>query len=208
MTDPSDDGALLDALLGPLAEQVSGVNLPLHILLEGRFGELNDNQLEMIHEAQDAARGADRTLRVVQRVRELRGAGPLSGQDLVRVTELLRAPLLQANARAEDQGVVLDVELGPDLPYVLVDRAAVEEAVSAMLETLVRAASGRRVRIEAVATSRQVDLRIAPGFPERSTELAWALAELLLRRTGASVERTGESVRITFPRAELRSADG
>ena len=50
MSDRSD-AVLLDALLGPLTTALREIGLPLHILLENRFGELNENQAEMIEAA-------------------------------------------------------------------------------------------------------------------------------------------------------------
>jgi hypothetical protein len=204
MTRDDEDHALLDALLGPMADRLRDVNLPLHILLEGRFGDLNDNQLEMIHAAQDAARAADATLRLVARVRALRNRRSTvsdADREPIRPVDLLRAPLLVAAARAEERGGIVRSELAPDLAYVAVDRAAVEEALSILLGAI--AASGEPPGLEITGRSdaKRVHITIRPGPAAGAESLELLLASLLMQHGGATLEVTPPEARLDLPRA-------
>lgn len=54
--------ALVDDAVTATLLQLEEVRLPLHILLENRFGDLNENQEEMLGAARTAAESADATL--------------------------------------------------------------------------------------------------------------------------------------------------
>jgi hypothetical protein len=204
MTRDDEDHALLDALLGPMADRLRDVNLPLHILLEGRFGDLNDNQLEMIHAAQDAARAADATLRLVARVRALRNRpGPISDaeREPIRPVDLLRAPLLVASARAEERGGIVRSELAPDLAYVSVDRTAVEEALSILLAAIASFGEPPGIELLGASDAERVHITIRPGPAAGANPLELLLATLLMQDGGATLEVTPPEVRLTLPRA-------
>ena len=55
--------ALLDAVVTPLGQATSEAQLPLHILLENHFGDLNENQEEMLQAASDATDRIDLAVR-------------------------------------------------------------------------------------------------------------------------------------------------
>jgi signal transduction histidine kinase len=57
--------ALLRDMVSELARSVDEIRLPLHILLENRFGDLNENQEEMLGAARAAAEATDERLRTV-----------------------------------------------------------------------------------------------------------------------------------------------
>lgn len=209
MTRDDEDHALLDALLGPMADRLRDVNLPLHILLEGRFGDLNDNQLEMIHAAQDAARAADATLRLVARVRALRTQqtpATDTEREPIRPVDLLRAPLLVAAARAEERGGVVRSELAPDLAYVAVDRAVVEEALSILLGAIATSGEPPGLEILGSADAERVRVTIRPGPAAGADSLELLLASLLMQAGGATLEMTPPEVRLSMPRATFAYA--
>lgn len=199
MTRDEDARALLAELLGPLAERLRDVNLPLHILLEGRFGELNDNQLEMIHAAQDAARAADRVLREVQRLLVVREQSQAPGVDVVRVDDLLRAPLLLTIAAAEDAATRLEVDLPPQLPHVRVNRGSVEEAMTTILVRAVRATPGGTVYVTGTSTAKAVVVSIVPWQRPELFDLDLSLAEALLRECHGEVAASEGSLFVTMP---------
>ncbi len=206
MTRRERDDPLLEAVLGPLAEQLRSVSLPLHILLEGRFGELNDNQLEMIHAAQDAARAADGTLRKLERIRRMEAAPAADSQrtaDLVRPTDLLRAPLLTASASAERRGALISAELGPELPYVVVDRAEIEEALTLLLGAAVDAAeAGEHLRVEAMVQGDRLIVWVRRGIDDRG-QLDLRLARLLVEASGGEVQTDASRTTLYLVRAAL-----
>jgi signal transduction histidine kinase len=197
-----DDRALLDAILGPLANRLRDVSLPLHILTENRFGELNDNQLEMIHAAQDAVRAADATLRLVSRIYEMRRSPAVATPDLVRGAELLRAPMSAAAAIAAERDIIWSADVAPDLPHVQVDRAAAEEALSILLSAVVTSVpAGSTLKLVAASTKSAMRLHITPGLDVAAAALLMELARLLLATTAASFDCSTSELRIDVARA-------
>lgn len=207
MTRNEEARALLDALLGPMADRLRDVNLPLYILLEGRFGELNDNQLEMIHAAQDAAEAADRVLRDVQRLLDVKEGAPAPGVDVVRVVDLLRAALLVASAAAENVGTKLELDVPPQLPHVRVNRSAVEEAMTTVLLQAVREQQNGFLRVTTTRAASSVVVTIDPWRMTAPVDLGVSLAGALLRDCLGDLQVKAGALVVTLPAAVWEPAD-
>ncbi len=194
---------LLDALLGPLAERLREVSLPLHILLENRFGDLNDNQLEMIEAARQGADDADQLLRLVRRVRGLRDGAVTAAPADVRPLDLLRAPVALAAAHGESRGVTVDLDASPALPYVRGERAHLEEAMSLLLSEAVRIAPERTaITVSAERTGAAVTVTVTPFRTSVDPSLDRVLASRLLTADGGTLERVEGRVRVGLPVAQ------
>ena len=97
--------SLLAEAASALSRQLDEVRLPLHILLENHFGQLNENQEEMLAGARAAAEAADVELRQLRDIADLdRGALSLR-RDQVRLGDLLRALKPQLEAESERAGI-------------------------------------------------------------------------------------------------------
>lgn len=198
---------LLDALLGPLAERLREVSLPLHILLENRFGDLNDNQLEMIEAARQGADEADQLLRLVRRVRGLQDGAAAPAPTDVRPLDLLRAPVALAAAHGESRGVTVELDASPALPYVRGERSHLEEAMSLLLSEAVRTAPERTtLTVLAEAAGGSVVVRVAPWRTTMESSLDQLLASRLLAADGAALEREDEAVVVRLPQRPAASA--
>jgi hypothetical protein len=189
------DSLLLDTVLGPLAEAVRQSALPLHILLENRFGELNDNQAEMIAAARDGVEAADVLLRRAQRVRALEGRPSIARTETTRVLDLCRGPLAIASAQEAHRGVRFEEDLSPALPRVRGDRANLEEALTlAISDAAGRAADHAIVVI--TATQRGAErllVVLRHGAPVGAASLDRLLARRLVEGEGGElVEVPGE----------------
>ena len=149
----SDEALLLEIIREPLAAAIREINLPLHILLDSRFGELNDNQIEMIEAARASATAADILLRQVSRAIALAGASPRASEETTRVIDLARSALAIAGAHEAGRGVRFDADLSPALPRVRGDRAHLEEALTLLLRDAgAAAADGEAVQVTAEAS--------------------------------------------------------
>ncbi len=200
MTERRESERMLAALLGPLAERLREVSLPLHILLENRFGELNDNQLEMIEAARQGADEADQLLRLVRRVRSLEDVrGPESPAD-VRPLDLLRAPVALAAASGEARGITVDLDASPALPYVRGERAHLEEAMSLLLSLAVRTAGpGAAIAVSAQGEGDAVVVRVRPWPPTAESSLDLLLAARLLKVEKGALEAGNGEVLVRLP---------
>ena len=110
--------------------QLDEVRLPLHILLETRFGDINENQEELLR---DARNGADAMAGALRRLGQVADAdrGALAPQrELVQVNDVVRAILPLARAAADRQQARVTTSLEPGLPRVMADRARLAEALT------------------------------------------------------------------------------
>ncbi len=210
MTDWSarSESLLLDALLGPLADAMREVGLPLHILLESRFGDLNENQVEMIEAARLGADAADRLLRRAARIRALEGRPRTPRDESTRPIDLCRGALAIASAQAATRNIRFEVDLSPALPRAVGDRAHLEEALTLLLvDAAGRAVPGAAIAVTSDAappapghpSAAHLRLRIRHGASEPSPSLARVLALRLVEAEGGAVSFGAGADVVTLP---------
>ena len=143
-------GALVSDAAMAAARQLDEIRMPLHILLENRFGDLNDNQEEMLAAARSAADDAQASLERLREVADIdRGALRLRAERL-RLTDLVAALLPGLVAEAARRSVTVTTALSPYLPAATGDRARLGQALSLLATDAVRrTAAGGEVRIAA-----------------------------------------------------------
>jgi signal transduction histidine kinase len=163
------------------------IRLPLHILLENRFGDLNENQEEMLGSAQAAAEEASVLLRRLQLIADLdRGAVELR-RDPLRVDDIVRGLLPTLQSLGEQRGVRVVADLAPALPRVPGDRTYLNETLSVMLRNAVkRTADGGEVRISIEASRGLVRVTATHGG-EVISSLDDALVRRLTREMGIQI---------------------
>jgi signal transduction histidine kinase len=180
-----------------IARRMDDVRLPLHVLLEAPFGELNENQEELLGVARTAA---DEASAEARKLREL-GALELSAgarRDRLSAAELLRAlqPLLQAEGRRAHVGVALDVP--PALPAIVGDRSRLQEAVREVLALVVRAApADSSVRVTATADPGAVRVVVSPVRNVTPDELS--AEHRLLKALGGDLSLRSGVAEISLP---------
>lgn len=160
-----DEATMVAGVVSDSLAQLDEVRLPLHILLESRFGELNENQEELLRDARTAADAMDVALRRLGQVADVdRGALPVQ-LELVQVNDVVRSVLPLARAAAERQGAFVDASFEPGLPRVSADRARLAEAL-ALLMIDVAPQTGPQMPLQ-IATTRDgacAIIRLAPSF--------------------------------------------
>ena len=168
----SELATLLSTATGAATSALDEIRLPLHILLENRFGDLNENQEEMLGSAQAAAEEATALLRRLQLTADLdRGVVELR-RDPVRVDDIVRNLLPTLQSLGERRNVRVVADLAPALPRVPADRTYLHEALSILLRSAVeRTADGGEVHIqvESVPGRSGSRRRMAPARCVRST---------------------------------------
>ncbi|MGH7689239.1 MAG: hypothetical protein ACREN3_06510, partial [Gemmatimonadaceae bacterium] len=88
-----DEATTLAAVVADALAQLDGVRLPLHILLEAPFGELNDNQEELLRDARGAADAIDTALRRLGQVADADRGALIAQLQLVQVNDVVRSVL-------------------------------------------------------------------------------------------------------------------
>lgn len=200
--------ALLADASATAARKLDEVRMPLHILLSSPFGELNENQEEMIAAARAAADEADGALRFVGRIVALDAGRVESRPRPVRPRDLLAPVLTAVGARLRAAGAALEADVPPGLPEVRVDPEHAREALSLFLERAAgRVGPGAELRLSARAGEGFVRIRVEDGAP-RPGERA-PLAERLLRLEGGALDPGGDALEIRLPTlARGRGANG
>lgn len=197
---------LLAETSASVVRRLDEVRMPLHILLENHFGELNENQEEMLAAARGAAEEADAELRRLQAVAEIDQGALALRHDSIRLADVMAALRPTLESRAERAGARLRLEVAPGLPRVVGDPARLREALALLLSDRVRYA--RPDDTVAIAVEREagaVRLRIdhGEGLAHGTDE---ALASRLIEAHGGTVETAGSHTEILLPSASAPSA--
>jgi hypothetical protein len=86
-----EEATMLAAVVRDTMARLDDVRLPLHILLETRFGELNENQEELLRDAQNGADALGEALRRLAQVVDVDRGALATQQELVQVNDVVRA---------------------------------------------------------------------------------------------------------------------
>lgn len=205
-------GELVSDAAMSAARQLDDIRMPLHILLENRFGDLNDNQEEMLVAAHTAADDAQASLERLREVADIdRGALRLRAER-VRLADLVAALLPGLVADGARGSVTVTTDLSPYLPAAAGDRVRLAQALSLLATDAVRrTAAGGEVRITAdgpalgaaaaqPAAPAIVQLVLTHGNgPTRMTDVA--LADRLVIALGGRVDHDPDRTIITIPAA-------
>lgn len=170
-------GALAETIRESLV-RLDDVRLPLHILLETKFGELNENQEELLGAARDAADLMDTAIRHLGTIAEA-DRGTLGVQlEYVQINDIVRAVLPVAQQAAARNGAQVTVSLEPALPRVRADRVRLSEALSHYLDAVVGSVSAPvPLCIRTARTPRGATIEVSP-LPSHDVVLAQRLIEV------------------------------
>ena len=192
---------MLGATIRDALARLDEVRLPLHILHDAPFGELNDNQEEMIETARVAADAMDAVLRRVMVCSDIDRDAFTVLLERVAVNDVVRAVLPMLRASAERAGLSLQVELEPVLPKVMADRTRLAEAIALFGAESAKGTS--ETGVPRVATGQRDDcLWISVSPIQLVTEertLQTMLATRLITAQGGSVEAAGQGVELRLP---------
>lgn len=194
-----DYARLLASLADASTRQLEEVRLPLHILLENHFGELNENQEEMLAAARVAADAADADMRTLRQMAELDLGEQTLRRDRLKPAEIIEALRPMLIAAAESVRVTLEFVIGPLLPALTGDRARLQDA----LVTIFRAAIGAATPDTSVVLEAEREGQ-ALRFLVRSAgviplSVKWAAAVRVVQVHGGSVSRSSTGVSIVLP---------
>jgi signal transduction histidine kinase len=194
-----DYALLLASIADASAKRLEEVRLPLHILLDNHFGELNENQEEMLGAARAAAEAADADMLSLRQIAALDlGEQPLR-EDRMRPSDIVDAvrPLLLSAADAA--GVTLEIDVAPLLPAVKGDRALLQGALVTILrDTVASAPRDSRVRLEVSGENGAIHV-VVTGVGATSVSVRWAAAVRVVQAHAGTVNRGANELRMQLP---------
>jgi len=200
---PLDSVRLLDALADTLSRATGEVQLPLHILLENRFGDLNENQEEMLQAASAAADRIDLAYRHLQRILDLEHGRITFQREAVKLGDLLQPVLAIAAARGEARDVKVTADRPPVSPFVVADRYFLGEALTALFVTVAdRAEAATELRVKVIGEGPRVRIEMEhAGAPPDGLELV--MATRLVQAQQGDIDITDGRVTITLAASAL-----
>lgn len=191
--------ALLAEATSAVTRQLDEVRLPIHILLENHFGQLNENQEEMLAGARAAAEAAGVELGRLREIADLDRGALNFRRDRVRCGDLLKALKPQLEADGERAGVQVVIDVPPGLPPVAGDRVRLQEALELLLRHLVRhALPGSVVTIGAGCDKKEITIDVAHG-PAPTLDANVALAQRIILAHGGRIEQQDGRLQILLP---------
>ena len=196
---------LLQAVVARFAARAQDAQLPLHILLSSPFGELNENQEEMLGAAMTAVDAIDTEVRELRKLVQLhRGELSIVRQPM-NLAELLRPTLAIAAARAEAAQVQLRPSIADTAPRVFVDAVHAQEALTSILtDVIAHTGKGGDVDVDAGESDRSHVRLTITGRPMIATAdaampLEMRLAQRLLEAQGCSIDTAGSITTVELP---------
>lgn len=181
------------------AKQVKEVSMPIHILLNTAFGQLDENQEELLGAAEVALEELSNQLNHLREIADAdRGALKLQPEP-VRLGDVLRGlePLLRS--LASTVGVLLEFNVAPALPRALGNTSRLRDALRLALSDAIRyAVPGTTVRLAVWPEGEKIVVSVDHGSPH-AYSASLILADRLLAAQGGSVTvedgRTTASIR-------------
>ncbi|MDB4874844.1 MAG: histidine kinase [Gemmatimonadetes bacterium] len=192
---------LLSSASDEAVRRLDEVRLPLHILLENKFGDLNENQEEMLGAARQAAEAASAELERLREIAGLDRGTVVLRRDAVRPGEMIGLLMPALAAAGEPRQVKVTADIAPALPAVFGDRARLQEALSLLLHDAVRRTpDGAEVHIHVDGDTRAIHVAVhhGPGVAETPDV---ALAVRLIAAQGGTLARAEGETRLDFSRA-------
>ena len=159
-------------------QRLDEVRLPLHILLENHFGELNENQEEMLGAARAATESIDDELSAVAELSGLELGSVVLRRDRVFPADILNAILPTLRAQAAARELELQSEIAPLVPPLHADAVRLQRAMLVLLSECIKAtAPGVHLTLSLSGDRSVVIIALAPA-----TAFAANARTLLARR--------------------------
>ena len=196
--------ALLAQASGEAMKRLDDIRLPLHILLENHFGELNENQEEMLGTARTAAEQAGDAFQQLGEIADLDRGTLVMRHDRVRPGDLIAGVLPALVAEGQQRGVHVTAEVAPALQAISGDRGRLQLALELLLhDCLRRTPSGHELRVTMDLHGRDILLSVSHGDGEPDP-LALALGQRIIAAQGGRVaehaDGAGQTTDITLAR--------
>jgi signal transduction histidine kinase len=175
------------------------VRLPLHILLENRFGELNENQEEMLGAARAAADAADAALLQLRDVVQLDAGTLRVREERVRLQDVIAVTLPALRAAAAKHDVELHADISPALPALRGDRGRLQDALAALLLEAINAATPHAILTLRGSRDRKGVQLTCPFGTRGQLPDAYALATRIIRAHGGEVKVSDGTFTVHLP---------
>lgn len=184
-----------------VSTQLAEARLSLHVLQESHYGELNDNQEEMINAARDGVEAAETELKNLRTISDTDRGELQMETNLVKTADVIRSLLPLLKSRGVSKNVRVMAEIEPGLPRVRADRSRLQDALALIFnDALTYAIPGTSLSIHATSDTSGVTVVINHGAPHSPTP-DLMLAQRLISAQHGSVSSEGAATVVKLERA-------
>ncbi len=199
--------ALADAI-GSAERALTEARMPIHILLTTQFGNLNDNQEEMIGAAASALARTAQELSALRALVETDRRVAATRDGPVRVGDIVRALLPELRDQAARSGASIELSIDPGLPKGRGDDSQLRDAIRlALIDDIRFATPGSLVEVTVTATASEIVVGVCSGA-RRSVSSSLLLADRMLCAQGARLELGDGHTIIGIPRLTVSARPG
>lgn len=189
---------LVEAVASASASRLEEVRLPLHILLENHFGDLNENQEEMLGAARHAAEAVDADIIALRQIAELDLGKRELRADRILPADLLRALVPTLQASAEQVNATLKVDIEPGVPAVHGDLPMLHDALATLLGDAIRNAPAASALTLSLSRDGQHALVRLSGAMTKEKSARIVLAERIVIATGGHIANEASTLAMRF----------
>lgn len=201
--DTALNARLLRDVANSAQHRLNEIQLPLHILLDNHFGELNENQEEVLASARAAADGIGNDFECLSDLAKIElGELPLRA-DRVFPADLLHSIMPSVVALAEDVGVHVRFEIAPLLPQFPGDQVRLQ---GALLEILRQHLRGMSPQTEFVVNLQRHDAHsvlVLTPFADSPESVQAVCARAVLEHSGFVFSAESGELRLRLPQGVL-----
>ncbi|MEP6833974.1 MAG: hypothetical protein ABJB74_11290 [Gemmatimonas sp.] len=133
-----EQAQVLSTVANSALQRLDEVRLPLHILLENHFGDLNENQEEMLGAARAATESVDDELAAVAELAGLELGSIVLRRDRVFPADILDAILPTLRAQAAGRNQELQSDIARLVPPLHADAARLQRAMLVLLSECIK----------------------------------------------------------------------
>lgn len=192
------EAGVLAAVAESVSRQLDDVRLPLHILLENQFGDLNENQEELLGAARAATEIAAADISAVADLARLELGQFLLRHDRVFPADVVNAILPVLRAEAQARRVQLEADVAPLIPAIYVDAARIQQSLQFIVLQHLRAfPSGGLAKLALHTVERGVELQFGPTYSVTPSVQSMLSERIILASLG-EIDQRDDSLNIRF----------
>jgi len=206
-----------------LRTPLTSVQMSVHLLLEGAAGKLTGRQYEVLDACREDCSRLEKLMRDLLDLSKIE-AGETAPHPVPIITSDLIATAGESfRTQVESKGITLRIDVTPDLPFVLADRAQIERVISNLVSNALRHTDpGGEIHISAHRLGDQVAVSVAdtghgiapeylptlfdkfvrvPNAPSGGAGLGLAISKSIVEAHGGQIvvqSRVGHGTTFTF----------
>jgi len=144
-----------------LRTPLTSVQMGIHLLLEDPSGTLSERQKDVLQVCRDDTARLDRLMRELLDLSKIESGESPPVRSSVRVAPLVRDTVEGLRLQVEAKGLILNVDVAPDLPNVFADGPQIERTIANLVTNAARATpEGGRITVSAAARPGAVAISI------------------------------------------------